>query len=427
MLRVELDRAVTDFGLRRPRCPRDKLRLPRFTCTSTASRVVPGRSLTIIRSEPNAAFTQVDLPTLTRPTIATRMDRTGRAPAGTEAAWRPSTPQAPRAPSGLRGNAEDLDPEPGEFRRAGRWASESTLLATSRTGRPSKSALAICPSRPSRRQSRPPSAPGSLGHGFGDLAAHVGGVQVRLGRLAPVSTSSTNLPENSQMLVTRSRVTPASGPRSPRRPVSRLKSVDLPTLTRPMMTIGRGGDIGPLAFPAGPAEDPIARGVRFLLSGAMARSERRPGACLGWAVGGALAGFLLALACARAGLLPGADREEILRRLDALEQTSRLLPAALHPGNTVYPLDRYSFVYNRVLAGAALVSLGTALAVLWAIWRIGRRLDRIEAPRAQAAAELERIRSTLETVAQGGRLPPEECARMNGELERIRAILSRDP
>ncbi len=43
--------------------------------TSTASRVVPGISLTMTRSEPKRAFTKLDLPAFRRPTIATRSSR----------------------------------------------------------------------------------------------------------------------------------------------------------------------------------------------------------------------------------------------------------------------------------------------------------------------------------------------------------------
>ena len=39
---------------------------------SIGSRVVPGTSDTIIRSEPKTRFTKVDLPVFGRPTIATR-------------------------------------------------------------------------------------------------------------------------------------------------------------------------------------------------------------------------------------------------------------------------------------------------------------------------------------------------------------------
>ena len=42
------------------------------TAVSIGSRVVPGTSDTIIRSDPKTLFTKVDLPVFGRPTIATR-------------------------------------------------------------------------------------------------------------------------------------------------------------------------------------------------------------------------------------------------------------------------------------------------------------------------------------------------------------------
>ena len=50
-----------------------KVRSPRVKTVSIASRVVPGVSETITRSSPRSAFTRLDLPTLGRPRIATRI------------------------------------------------------------------------------------------------------------------------------------------------------------------------------------------------------------------------------------------------------------------------------------------------------------------------------------------------------------------
>ena len=67
--------------------------------TSTLSRVVPGTSLTIIRSAPASVFTNVLLPTLRRPTMATRISG--------------SRPDRPRPPS--RGAARRRCDQQGMF------------------------------------------------------------------------------------------------------------------------------------------------------------------------------------------------------------------------------------------------------------------------------------------------------------------------
>ena len=52
---------------------RTNVRSPRSSTVSTASRVVPGISLTIRRSRPSSALTRLDFPTFGRPRIATRI------------------------------------------------------------------------------------------------------------------------------------------------------------------------------------------------------------------------------------------------------------------------------------------------------------------------------------------------------------------
>ena len=52
---------------------RTNVRLPRASTVSIESRVVPGCSATITRSSPSRAFSRLDLPTLGRPRIATRI------------------------------------------------------------------------------------------------------------------------------------------------------------------------------------------------------------------------------------------------------------------------------------------------------------------------------------------------------------------
>ncbi len=64
--------------------------------TSTLSRVVPGTSLTIMRSSRRSTFTSDDLPTFTRPTIAIFTSGGGSlygvvGPAGSRAAIIPSS------------------------------------------------------------------------------------------------------------------------------------------------------------------------------------------------------------------------------------------------------------------------------------------------------------------------------------------------
>ena len=81
---------------------RDRLRIPAVSTrmywrpllssrVSIGSRVVPGWSLTITRSEPRSALTKEDLPTFGRPTNATRVGRFLSIPTSVVSGKRPMT------------------------------------------------------------------------------------------------------------------------------------------------------------------------------------------------------------------------------------------------------------------------------------------------------------------------------------------------
>src|SRR5918993_303893 len=232
------------------------------TRVSMASRVVPGRSWTTARSSPVSRLNSVDLPTLGRPTIATATPAvpmpslfsvstgassngtTSSAPSSgknvTAASSRSPVPRPCRALTGY-GSPR---PRVSRSHTAGSWAVSSTLFATSRTGLPDRRATSatwasssVTPTMASTT-SRTTSASASA---FSDCLLTLASRSVPPTVHPPVSTRRKDRPSQSASTSLRSRVTPGfSSTMAARRPTTRLRRVDLPTLGRPTMaTTGR--------------------------------------------------------------------------------------------------------------------------------------------------------------------------------------------
>ena len=109
---------------------------------STRSRVVPGRSVTIARSMRLSRFSRLDLPTLGRPTMATRRPSRNSSP------WRASATSCSSAARTASSSATTAAPS-----RGGRSSSKSTRASSSANWSSKRSR------RPPMRCCRPPSMP----------------------------------------------------------------------------------------------------------------------------------------------------------------------------------------------------------------------------------------------------------------------------
>ena len=237
---------------------RTNVRSPRSSTVSTASRVVPGISLTISRSRPRSALTRLDLPTFGRPRIATRIassDREGR-PAGASRSSSATT-RSSRSPEPVPCWPEMGIGSPSPSRcsssASGSWPGSSILFARTSTGLcasrriwATSSSPGVTPARASTTKSTRSASPTASRACC--AIARVRGVGSAMST-PPVSTSTKRLPVHSHTSSFRSRVTPGiSCTTAARVSVSRLRSVDLPTLGKPMIATaprsGGGGGAG---------------------------------------------------------------------------------------------------------------------------------------------------------------------------------------
>ena len=234
------------------------MRSPRSSTVSTASRVVPGISLTISRSRPRSALTRLDLPTFGRPRIATRIassDSEGR-PGG---ASRSSSTRmrSSRSPLPIPCSAEIGIGSPSPSRCSssanGSWLGSSILFASTSTGLCASRRICATSSSPgvtpahasTTKSTRSASATASRAC---CAIARVSGAGSAMST-PPVSTSTKRFPVHSQTSSFRSRVTPGlSCTTAARVSVRRLTSVDLPTFGKPMIATaprsGGGGGAG---------------------------------------------------------------------------------------------------------------------------------------------------------------------------------------
>ena len=220
------------------------MRSPRSSTVSTASRVVPGISLTISRSRPRSALTRLDLPTFGRPRIATRIASSGsegrpagasRSSSATIAVEQVAAARAragPRSGSGRRARAGAARARAAPALGSSiLFASTSTGLCDSRRICATSSSPGVTPARASTTK-RTRSASSTASRACCAIA-RVSGVGSAMST-PPVSTSTKRLPVHSQTSSFRSRVTPGiSCTTAARVSVSRLTSVDLPTFGKP--------------------------------------------------------------------------------------------------------------------------------------------------------------------------------------------------
>ncbi len=234
------------------------MRPPRSSTVSTASRVVPGISLTSTRSRPRSALTRLDLPTFGRPRIATRMASSGTV-GRCAGAIRSSSPtiRSSRSPLPVPWRPEigigSPSPRRWSSSASGSWPGSSILFARTSTGlRASRriwatsSSPGVMPARASTTK-RTRSASATASRACVAIAL-VRGVRSAMST-PPVSTRTKRLPVHSHTSSFRSRVTPdVSCTTAARDSVRRLTRVDLPTLGKPTIATapssGEGGGAG---------------------------------------------------------------------------------------------------------------------------------------------------------------------------------------
>ncbi len=196
---------------------RTNVRSPRSSTVSTASRVVPGISLTISRSRPRSALTRLDLPTFGRPRIATRIASSGSEgrPAGASRSSS-ATMRSSRSPLPVPCRPEIGIGSPSPSRCSssanGSWLGSSILFASTSTGLcasrriwATSSSPGVTPARASTTKSTRSASPTASRACC--AIARVSGVGSAMST-PPVSTSTKRLPVHSQTSSLRSRVTP---------------------------------------------------------------------------------------------------------------------------------------------------------------------------------------------------------------------------
>ena len=219
---------------------RTKREPSRSNSVSIASRVVPGTSDTITRSSPRIAFSRLDLPTFGRPRIATRIASSptcdGPAPGNraTTASSRSPVPWPCSADSGIGSPRPSRWNSSASVSRAGSsilFASRKTCLRAERRISATSSSPGVIPAFASTTKSTR-SASATAARAWSAIERVIG--ERSATSTPPVSISRNSVPAHSQTSSLRSRVTPGvSWTTAARVPVSRLTSVDLPTLGNP--------------------------------------------------------------------------------------------------------------------------------------------------------------------------------------------------
>src|SRR5512133_3194532 len=217
-----------------------KVRSPRWSTVSIASRVVPGTSETITRSSPRRAFRRLDLPTFGRPRMATRIASSptscGPLPGSmvTTASSRSPVPWPCWAESGTG------SPRPSRWNSnaSASWSGSSILFASNSTGLRARRRIAASSSSPGVIPARASTtkriraaaaiavcAWSTIGRAIGAWSAM---------STPPVSISRKRCPCQSATASLRSRVTPGvSCTTAALGSLSRLARVDLPTFGKP--------------------------------------------------------------------------------------------------------------------------------------------------------------------------------------------------
>ena len=215
---------------------------PRVSTVSIVSRVVPGTSETITRSSPSSAFRSDDFPTLGRPRIATRIASSPTIPSSRPGSCETTSSSRSPVPWPWRAESGTGSPSP---RRWNSTASRSRrgssiLFASTITGLPdarriaaSSSSPGVIPARASTTKRTRSASPIAV-RACSAMWRPKGPVSAS--STPPVSTSRKVTPFQSARSSLRSRVTPAvSWTTAALVCVSRLTSVDFPTLGKPTM------------------------------------------------------------------------------------------------------------------------------------------------------------------------------------------------
>src|SRR4051812_8974055 len=243
------------------------VRSPCSSTVSTVSRVVPGTAETRTRSWPSRRFRRLDLPTFGRPRIATRTasSPTGaRPPPGSR-----STMVSSRSPVPCpwRPESGTGSPRPSRWNSSAfaSWAGSSILFAIRITGLRERRRMPAISSSPgvmpdcASTTKRTRSASAIAACACSAMPRVIGDGSAM--STPPVSTSRNSRPDHSQISSLRSRVTPGvSCTTAAREPVSRLISVDFPTLGKPTIA----------TVPSSPATSPASPdkwlGVSFAIA-----------------------------------------------------------------------------------------------------------------------------------------------------------------